>query len=99
MKPPTQVAGVQGIAPEPVTMHEPPKSTAVDWRRVVALPPFQMFAAERMRNTSGKDSAEHAMDFVRVQGGGVDIFSAYCGWHTDKGYWKNETPTGEIIHA
>ena len=96
MKPPTQIAGVQGIAAVPVTMNEPPKSTAVDWRRVVALPPFQMFAAERMRNTSGKDSQEHAADYVQAQGGGADVFQAYCQWHEAKGYWKNETPMGEV---
>ena len=87
---------MQGIAAAPVTMNEPPKSTAVDWRRVAALPPFQMFAAERMRNISGKDSQEHAADYVRAQGGGADVFQAYCQWHEAKGYWKNETPMGEV---
>lgn len=99
MRPPAQTAGVQGIAAAPLTMNEPPMSTAVDWRRVVALPPFQMFAAERMRNTSGKDSQEHAFDYVRAQGGGDDVFQAYCQWHADKGYWKNETPIGEVRDA
>lgn len=93
-KPPTQTASVSGIAPKPVTMHEP-ESTAVDWRVVTALPPFQMFAAERMRNTTGKDSEEHARDYVRAQGGGSDVFHAYCQWHQAKGYWPNETPFGE----
>ena len=97
-KPPTQYAGVVGIEPKPIVL-TPEPSQHVNWSAVASLPPFQMFAAERMRNTSGKDSAEHAMDFVRVQGGCVDIFSAYCGWHTNKRYWKNETPTKEIIHA
>lgn len=94
-KPPTQIAAAHGIAPKPVTMHEP-QSTAVDWSVVVALPPFQMFAAERMRNTSGKDSQEHAVDYVRARGGGADVFQAYCEWHAAKGYWKNETPMGEV---
>lgn len=95
-KPPTQVAGVAGIAAAPVTMHQDaPQDTAVDWRAIVALPPFQMFSAERMRNTSGKDSEEHARDYVRSQGGGADVFQSYCQWHREKGYWPNETPLGQ----
>ena len=94
-KPPTQVAGVIGIAAAPVTMNEPPPA-AVDWAHIVMLPPFQMYAAEKLRNTSGKDSLDHAADFVRAQGGGQDVFDAYADWHATKGYWPNETPMGEV---
>lgn len=95
-KPPPQIAGVQGIDAIPVTMYEPPNNTFVDWIKVVSLPPFQMFAAERMRNTSGKDAQEHAADYVRAHGAGADVFQSYCQWHQSKGYWKNETPMGEL---
>lgn len=93
IKPPAQVAGVSGIAPTPVTMHQ---QSEVPWATVVHLPPFQMFAAEKMRNTSGKDALEHAADYVRQKGGGADVFEAYAAWHTEKGYWPNETPMGEV---
>jgi hypothetical protein len=66
---------------------------------VAALPPFQMFAAERMRNTSGKDSQEHAFDYVRAQGGGADVFHAYSPGPADQGNWKNDTPMGEVRQA
>ena len=92
-KPPTQVAGVIGIAAAPVTMNKAP---ALDWRAVVALPPFQMYAAEAMRNVSGKDSLLHAMDFVESKGGGQDVFDGYAEWHAAKGHWPNETPMGEV---
>lgn len=89
-KPPTQVAGVVGIDATPITMNTPPER--IDWRAVVALPPFQMYAAERMRNTSGKDSQEHAWDYVRAQGLGADVLEGYRQWHAAKGYWPSETP-------
>lgn len=94
-KPPTQVAGVVGIAATPITMNEPQAKT-IDWPAIAALPPFQMFAAERMRNTSGKDSMEHALDYVRGMGSAPDVLQAYEAWHADKGYWPNETPYGEV---
>lgn len=94
-KPPTQVAGVVGIAPTPITMNEP-QAQAIHWPAIAALPPFQMFAAERMRNTSGKDSMEHALDYVRGMGAAPDVLQAYEAWHTNKGYWPNETPYGEV---
>lgn len=92
VKPPTQIAGVVGIASVPVTMHAP---ASVDWRAVAGLPPFQMFAAERMRNISGKDSMDHALDYVRAMGGGMDLMEQYSAWHEAKGFWPNETPLGE----
>lgn len=92
-KPPTQVAGVVGIAPTPITMNEP-QAKAIHWPAIAALPPFQMFAAERMRNTSGKDSELHAQDFIRSKGHEQDLFDEYAAWHTAKGYWPGETPMG-----
>lgn len=97
MKPPTQIAGVSGIAVVPLVMNEPPAAPSVDWARVVSLPVFQMYAAERQRNTSGLDSKRHAEEVVRDNGAGLDLFAAYCSWHKAKGYWPNETPLGEAI--
>ena len=54
-----------------------------------------MFAAERMRNTSGKDSMDHALDYVRGMGAAPDLLQAYEAWHADKGCWPGETALGE----
>ena len=93
-KPPTQYAGVVGIEPKPIELT--PARPVIDWHAVAALPPFQMFAAERMRNTSGKDSMDHALDYVRGMGAAPDLLQAYEAWHDKKGYWSNETPYGEV---
>ena len=92
-KPPTQYAGVVGIEPKPIELT--PDRPVIDWHAVAALPPFQMFAAERMRNTSGKDSMDHALDYVRGMGAAPDVLQAYEAWHDKKGYWPNETPLGD----
>ena len=92
-KPPTQYAGVVGIEPKPIELT--PARPVIDWHAVAALPPFQMFAAERMRNTSGKDSMEHALDYVRGMGAAPDLLQAYEAWHADKGCWPSETALGE----
>ena len=94
-KPPTQYAGVVGIEPKPIVLT--PDRPVIDWHAVAALPPFQMFAAERLRNTSGKDSQEHAADFIKAQGAGQDLLDVYVAWHGAKGYWKNETPFGAVL--
>ena len=93
-KPPTQIAGVVGIEPERIVMNEAP-TTTLPWAYIAGLPPFQMFAAERMRNTSGKDSQDHAADLIRTKGAGQDLFDDYAAWHKAKGYWLGESPTGE----
>lgn len=90
-KPPTQIAGVVGISATPITMNE-----AFPWTLIAGLPPFQMFAAERMRNTSGKDSMGRALEYVRALGGGSDVLQAYEEWHAAKGYWPNEDPFGRV---
>ena len=92
-KPPTQYAGVVGIEPKPIVL-TPEPTQHVNWGAVASLPPFQMFAAERMRNTSGKDSELHAQDFIRSKGHEQDLFDEYAAWHTAKGYWPGETPMG-----
>lgn len=94
-KPPTQVAGVTGIAAEKIEMNEAP-ANALPWPFIASLPPFQMYAVEKMRNTSGKDSQAHAEDFIRAMGGGQDLFNAYVDWHAAKGYWPGESPLGHI---
>lgn len=94
VKPPPQVMGVTGIEAKPLVMNEPEGD--INWGRATAFPPFQMFAAEQMRNTSGKDSLHHAGDFVREQGGSQALLDAYVAWHAAKGYWPGESPFGGL---
>jgi hypothetical protein len=91
-KPPTQVAGVVGIESTPITMNT--SQPAIDWGLIVTLPPFQMFASDRMRSSSSKDSEEHAREYVRAQGGGADLFQVYSLWHEASGYWPGEDALG-----
>ncbi|MDD2978127.1 hypothetical protein [Aquabacterium sp.] len=58
-------------------------SAAPDWVRLEALPAFQMYLTEK------RLEARRSLDF----------FDAYCQWHGAKGYWPNETPTGELING
>ncbi len=96
VKPPPIRISAEGIAPKPITMNEPPPKPA-DFARLVTLPPFQMFAAERMRNTSGTDGEQHAKDYLRVKGFGQDVVDDYFHWHAAKGYWPGETPLGCLL--
>ena len=96
VKPPPQVLGVAGIAEQPIVIHDP----KINWAMVAALPPFQMFLAERDGpNQTGKNSQEWAtgvaMRLAASEGDQV-LFDAYAAWHGAKGYWPNETPLGQV---
>lgn len=84
--------GVEGIAPAPT----PARAERIDWTRLIGLPPFQVFAAERMRNTSRHDAEQHAKNFLHSRGLGQDVLDEYMLWHAGKGYWPNETPFGAL---
>lgn len=94
VKPPPMVLGVQGIDAKPV--HE---MNQIDWATYIVLPPFQMFAAEKMPNATSEDSQRHALIYCQNNGHSPAIIEEYCAWHKAKGYWKNETPTGQIIEG
>lgn len=96
VKPPPQVLGVAGIAEQPIVIHD----AKINWAMVAALPPFQMFLAERDGpNQTGKNSQEWAtgvaMRLAASEGDQV-LFDAYAAWHAAKGYWPNETPLGQV---
>lgn len=110
-KPPTQVAGVEGIAPKPIEL-TPTKPVEqeqqVDWAKLCELPPFQMFAVECDPFLGA------AFEYSQDDDGIVlwersdrlntwlhtyipeDLYKQYCDWHAAKGYWPNETPMGAI---
>lgn len=95
VKPPPQVLGVSGIAEQPILM---PTPQLVNWAQVAALPPFQMFLAERDGpNQTGKNSQEWATGVAMRLAASVGddaLFGEYAAWHTAKGYWPGETPMG-----
>lgn len=96
VKPPPQVLGVAGIAEQPIVIHDP----KINWAMVAALPPFQMFLAERDGpNQTGKSSQEWATGVAMRLAAAVNdqaLFDEYAAWHEAKGYWPNETPLGQV---
>ena len=96
VKPPPQVLGVAGIAEQPIVIHD----AKINWAMVAALPPFQMFLAERDGpNQTGKNSQEWATGValrLAASVGDEVLFGDYAAWHEAKGYWPNETPMGQV---
>lgn len=94
-KPPPQILGVSGIAETPIVLDQP----KINWAVVAALPPFQMFLAERDGpNQTGKNSHEWATEVaVRLATAVNDnaLLDEYSAWHKAKGYWPGETPFGQ----
>lgn len=92
-KPPTQVAGVEGIAPTPIELT--PQRAVIDWPHLFGLPPFQMFAIEQARK-SADDVMAWMPEWAREHESEQALFEDYCQWHAAKGYWPNEDPLGRI---
>ena len=96
VKPPPQVLGVAGIAEQPIVIHDP----KINWAMVAALPPFQMFLAERDGpNQTGQNSQQWATGVamrLAASVGDEALFGEYAAWHDAKGYWPNETPLGQV---
>lgn len=96
-KPPPRTLGVSGIAEQPILM---PTPQLVNWALVAALPPFQMYLAEREGpNQTGKNSQEWATGVAMRLAASVGddaLFGEYAAWHQAKGYWPNETPFGQV---
>ncbi len=98
-KPPTQSVGVVGFKADLYASDEVKTQENINWQRIIALPKFQQFAIER----SGQSYAtvmQWIGDYVyaQINALGQDgFFRLYEIWHDEKGYWKNETPDGELI--
>ena len=95
-KPPAQVLGVAGIEAAPIIIHD----AKINWATVAALPPFQMFLAERDGpNQTGQNSQQWATGVAMRLAAAVNdqaLFDEYAAWHAAKGYWPHETPLGEV---
>lgn len=90
-KPPTIRVGVEGIAPAPT----PVRAERIDWTRLIGLPPFQLYAAERGGLPADRILARVG-EWVRTQDERV-LYADYCRWHASKGCWPGETPMGEVM--
>ena len=98
-KPPTQTAGVSGInghggmgeVPEQPT----PNGAYINWHKLVSLPAFEMFVFEQSGLTAYPALSEW-VENRRTALGDKALYELYAKWHSDKGYWVNETPTGEL---
>lgn len=90
-KPPTQIAGVSGIDGHG-GMGEAP---VIDWFKLVDLPAFQMFVAEQSGLTYGVTMSNWIKERRATLSDSV-LYDQYAKWHSDKGYWINEKPNGEL---
>ena len=97
VKPPPQVLGVSGIKETPIVIHD----AKINWALVAALPPFQMYLAERDGpNQTGQNSQQWATGVAMRLAAAVSdqaLFDEYAAWHEAKGYWPNETPMGQAL--
>lgn len=93
---------MSGIEPEPIIMggDEPPH-LLLDWASLLALPPYQTFLSElcSMPFDTVDDWLEHQTQALIVQHGEMPFFDMYKKWHSEKPYWKNETPWGGLKDA
>lgn len=90
---------MDGIAPEPVTFGGTEQNFQYDWQKLVELPPFQMFAAEKAK-ASIDNLEDWIINFVLeklYEIGEIKFFQEYSTWHKAKGHWKNENEFGEVI--
>lgn len=97
-KPPTQTAGVTGIDGHGGMGEAPiePAKAHIDWRKLIALPAFEMFAFEESGN-SDYASITSWIESRRASIGDSKLYDQYAVWHKDKGLWLSEKPTGELI--
>lgn len=95
-KPAPMVIGASGFQGD--VYGNNPNEERIDWNRLAAFPPFQMFACEKTGNAT--DSIEFwILGFIHesvTKQGEKPTFNAYCTWHDNKGYWKNETVYGDL---
>ena len=64
-----------------VAFEAKPSAPRADWAHLAGLPAFQMYLAETGTKPEPSDA----------------LYSAYCAWHSSKGYWPKETPMGELL--
>ncbi|WP_334069755.1 hypothetical protein [Acinetobacter colistiniresistens] len=95
-KPPTQGVGVQGFKADVYAADE----VKIDWHALLPIPKFQAYCVELSKLSHGE--VDYWLgDFVakKVNEGEMAFFDAYCKWHDEKGYWKQEDYYGVLING
>lgn len=87
------VAGFNAFA----TPSGDPKSVdwAGRWFHLFSLPPFEMYLAEKTGNQDRQAWKAWLEQDIITKGDDM-AYLDYANWHTNKGYWVNETPMGEL---
>ncbi|ULJ66675.1 hypothetical protein [Wielerella bovis] len=93
LKPPPIVIGVSGIDDSKMRGGNADEQLKVDWQKVFAYPPFQMFVRER----GGKGDDAMLMVETWLYGRVPDeVWADYSAWFERKGYWAAENPDGSL---
>ena len=95
-KPPTQTAGVGGIAAHGGMGEMVMPADYINWNKLVSLPSFEMFVFEESGQHAGASADEWVVQ-RRAGMGDKPLYELYAKWHRAKGYWPDETPMGELI--
>lgn len=99
-KPPTQTAGVAGIdghgAMGAAPVEPTPFQQYVNWQSLINLPAFEMFVYEQSGFGAGSNAAEWVAS-RRLSVSDDVLYNHYADWHSKKGLWPNESPTGRLI--
>lgn len=98
IKPPTQAVGVAGFKADLYASD----IKKIDWHILIHLPKFQMYVVQMTGRQYGHvgNVMEWIMGYVqdRIRSyGEQNFFDEYVNWHSEKGYWKNETVFGDLI--
>lgn len=97
-KPPPIKVSAEGIEAKPITMNEP--DTAINWRELAALPPFQEFVCKTSPCPEGEDASRWALmqahELINATSA-PEVYQGYAEWHEAQGRWPNETPRGCLL--
>lgn len=97
-KPPTQIAGVNGIDGHGAMGAAPidPFQQYIDWQKLIGLPAFEMFVFEESGQQAGSSASEWVAN-RRATMGDEPLYKLYASWHERKGLWVGETPMGRVL--
>lgn len=95
-KPPPITIGVSGFS---AFIADPTPTSAehgINWDYLLTLPPFEMYLSEQTGNTD-RQAWQTWLSVQKSKYGDMSVYQAYADWHTNKGYWANETPMGDLL--
>lgn len=93
LKPPPMVIGVQGIDDFKMRTGRAETQLNVDWGKVFAYPPFQMFVREH--GGKGDDALDMVLSWLQNREP-EQVWGTYCAWFKQKGLWAAENPDGSV---